>query len=341
MENQRNGILAAGNWIIDHVKIIDQYPAQESLAIIQSETSSNGGGPYNLLKDLAKMGAPFPLEGIGLLGDDIEGHLILDDCQKSGIDSSQLQMTPEAPTSYTDVMTVQTTGKRTFFHQRGANALLEETHFNLEASDARIFYLGYVMLLDKLDVPDAKGRTGASKLLEKAVCLGFKTAADVVSENSDRFKKVVLPVLPWVDYLIVNEFEAGKISGVPTFANGKIDRNGIREAARKILEYGVREWVVIHFPEGAFAMNASRETFSLGSVRVPGEKIQGTAGAGDAFAAGFLFGMHENLGIEESLRLGVSVAAVSLFHSTCSKSILPVKTCLEIGEKFGFREPVL
>lgn len=341
MKNQRNGILAAGNWLIDHVKIIDRYPEEESLAIIQSQTSSNGGGPYNLLKDLAKMGAPFPLEGIGLLGEDAEGRLILEDCRKSGIDSSQLRLIPSAHTSYTDVMTVQTTGKRTFFHQRGTNAFLSEAHFNLKDSNARIFYLGYVMLLDKLDVPDSEGRTGASRLLEKAVRLGFKTSVDVVSENSNRFKKVVLPVLPWVDYLIVNEFEAGKISGVPTFVNGKIDGKRIQEAARKILGQGVREWVVIHFPEGVFAMNASGETFSLGSVRVPPEKIQGTAGAGDAFAAGFLFGMHENWDIKESLRLGVSLAAVSLFHSTCSGSILPVKACLKIGEEFGFRELAL
>ena len=53
MSTQRKGILAAGNFIVDHVKIIDDYPQQDMLASIVSESQSNGGGPYNVLKCLA------------------------------------------------------------------------------------------------------------------------------------------------------------------------------------------------------------------------------------------------------------------------------------------------
>ncbi|NOY78667.1 MAG: carbohydrate kinase family protein [Calditrichaeota bacterium] len=341
MENHRSGILAAGNWLLDHVKIIDQYPEQESLAIIQEESLGNGGGPYNLLKDLARLKAPFSLAGIGLLGDDSEGKFIRADCRTHGIDVSGLKTTDRAPTSYTDVMTVRSTGKRTFFHQKGANAFLDESHFELEKKTARIFYLGYVLLLDTLDVPGSDGRTGAARVLQKATALGFQTAVDVVSETSDRFQSVVGPVLPWVDFLIVNEFEAGKIAGVPTRVNGKLKPEGLREAARVLLNRGVRRWVAIHFPEGALAANSKGQVIVQGSVRVPSEKIKGAAGAGDAFAAGFLYGMHEQWDIQASVRLGVSVAAVSLFDSTCSGSILPVDECLKTGERFGFRENVI
>ncbi len=338
MREKRAGILAAGNWIVDHVKVIDQYPKEESLAIIQSETTGNGGGPYNLLKNLSRMGAAFPLEGIGLLGDDAEGHGILEDCQRSGISTSQLHVTKSAHTSYTDVMTVASTGKRTFFHQRGANSLLDASHFNLADSNARIFYLGYVLLLDKLDVPVADGLTDSARLLKQAVELGFQTAVDVVSENSQRFKTVVWPVLPFVDFLIINEFEAARISGVATQKNGHIDRTGLLKAAREMLSLGVRQWVVIHFPEGALAVSPSGKSHFVGSVQVPREKIAGTAGAGDAFAAGFLYGMHEGWSVQASLRLGASVAATSLLDSTCSGSVRPVDECLKMGEMFGFRD---
>lgn len=40
-QSERSGILAGGNWIIDRPKIIDVYPAQDSLANILRETSSN------------------------------------------------------------------------------------------------------------------------------------------------------------------------------------------------------------------------------------------------------------------------------------------------------------
>jgi hypothetical protein len=57
----RHGILAGGNWIVDQVKITDVYPAQDALANILTESRCNGGGPFNVLKDLALMKAPFPL----------------------------------------------------------------------------------------------------------------------------------------------------------------------------------------------------------------------------------------------------------------------------------------
>ena len=63
----RNGILAGGNFIIDHVKIIDEYPAENMLATILEESSSNGGGPYNVLRDLSAMGVSFPREAAGLV----------------------------------------------------------------------------------------------------------------------------------------------------------------------------------------------------------------------------------------------------------------------------------
>src|ERR1700722_10683119 len=120
----RSGILAGGNWIVDNVKLIDAWPPQDSLATILSESAANGGAPYNVLKDLARLGAAFPLAAVGLVGDDANGRSILADCRAHRIDTARLQSTRLAPTSYTDVMTTQATGRRTFFHLRGANALL-------------------------------------------------------------------------------------------------------------------------------------------------------------------------------------------------------------------------
>ncbi len=337
MKDSRRGILAAGNWIIDRVKVIDHFPEEESLAIIQAESRGNGGGPYNLLKDLALLGVSFRLEGIGLVGEDDDGDWILADCTRHGIDTRWLHKTREAHTAYTDVMTNRISGKRTFFHYPGTNVLLQEKQFHLEESQAKIFYLGYVMLLDGLDSPDSKGQTGAARLLEKAVHLGMQTAVDVVSENSGRFQKVVRPVLPWVDFLLINEYEAEKISGVPIFKEGKLLLRNIQKAARQILKEGVRRWVIIHFPEGALALSRSGEEIWQGSVQVPAEKIAGTAGAGDAFAAGVLLGIHEGWPIRNCLQTGACVAAASLFHPTCSGGMEPLEECLSLGHEYGFR----
>ncbi len=124
----RAGIMAGGDGVVDHVKTIDVWPPQDSLATILHETQGNGGGPYNVLKNLARLAARFPLEAVGLVGDDASGRAIAEDCRVHGIDTTQLRVTDAAPTSHTDVMTVADTRPRTFFHQRGANALLAPEH---------------------------------------------------------------------------------------------------------------------------------------------------------------------------------------------------------------------
>lgn len=333
----RAGLIAGGNWIVDHVKIVNTWPAQDSLAMIVGESLGNGGSPYNVLKDLALLGAPFPLAAVGLIGEDAFGDRILDDCRAHRIDVAQLGRTAAAPTSYTDVMTAQSTGRRTFFHRRGTNALLGPEHFDFTRTQARLFHLGYLLLLDRLDAFDAAGVTGATKVLQAARAAGLRTSLDCVSDNSDRFLPVAKPALPQVDYFFANDFEAARLTGISVLDDAARDPEKLRAAAQRLLELGVREWVFIHSPHGVFAASA-REHRWQPSVRVRPEDIKGAAGAGDALAAGILFGLHESWPIDRSLRLGVSAAAASLYHATCSASVRPVAECLKLAEDLGFNE---
>ena len=334
--NSRSGIIAGGNWIVDHVKVIDAWPPQDALASILSQSSGNGGAPYNLLKNLAKLGAHFSLEAIGLVGDDADGRAIFADCQAHGIGTAQLQTTSTAATSYTDVMTERATGRRTFFHQRGANALLAPEHFDFSATRAKLFHLGYILLLDSLDAPDATGRSKASAVLQSARAAGLRTSLDCVSENSDRFHSVVRPVLPDVDLFFANDFEAEKLTGISLGRGPTLNRAAVERAARELIRLGVNERVFIHFPEGACACSAAGNVVWQAAVKVPASEIKGTAGAGDAFAAGVLLGIHENWPIPRSLELGVSAAATSLQHPTCSASIRSQSECLALAHSLGF-----
>lgn len=329
-------MLAGGNWLVDYVKILNCWPAQDALARIESETWGNGGAPYNVLKDLARMGVSFPLSGVGLVGDDADGERILADCRQHRIDVSQLRKTAEAPTAYCDVMTERVTGRRTFFYQRGANARLAPEHFDFRTTNAKIFHLGYLLLLDALDEL-VDGRPRAAEVFRHARAAGLLTSLDCVSEASTRFETVVKPVLPEIDVLFANDFEAEKLTGIVLHEGGVIRRAAVEQAAQALLGAGVRQWVVLHFPAAVFAASVAGEYCWQPSVRVPPEAIRGAAGAGDALAAGVLHGLHENAGMAAALRLGVAVAASSLSDATCSNGVRPVSECLELAERFGFQ----
>lgn len=330
------GILAGGHWTIDHVKMIDAWPPQDALVSIVSGSASNGGCSYNLLKDLALMGARFPLQGIGLIGRDSDGDAILSDCDALGIDRSRIRQTEAAPTSYTDVMTVRDTGRRTFFHRRGANAILSENHFDLESSEARIFHLGYFGLLDALDRPGPDGRNSHARLLERASAAGFVTSGDMVSNETADFASIMNPCLPHLDYLIANEFEIGRLAGQECARGGRADPELILRAARQVLERGVRVAVVVHYREGVAILARAGREIHMDAVDVPRERIRGAAGAGDAFAAGLLFGVHEGWTLERAAELGTCVAAVSLEDATCSGAIRAWSECIESCRKLGF-----
>lgn len=333
---KRCGILAGGNWIVDRVKQIDVYPEQDALANIAMERETNGGAPFNLLKALHRLGAGFPLEAVGLVGDDPAGRWVLEACARSGIRTAQLRCLPGERTAYTDVMTVAETGRRTFFHYRGANARLEPRHFDFEATRARWFHLGYLLLLDALDRPGPHG-TGATEVLRAARRAGLKTSVDLVSEDSDRFAPVVLAALPEVDLLFLNEFEAGRTMGLALRRGGCLDLAAVEAAAGGLLAAGVRESVVIHFPEGVMAATAKGILWQA-AVALPPEAIRGAVGAGDALAAGVLLALHEGEPLEAALALGVCVAAASLEGVTASDAIRPRRECEALARTYGWRE---
>lgn len=337
----RKGILGAGNWIVDHVKIIDTWPNQDTIANIVSEYRGTGGSPCNLLIDLAKLGADFPLTGAGIIGQDEPGDWILETCKSIGVDTALIRRRGEQPTSYTDVMTVASTGRRTFFHQRGANMLFDEDSIRLDACDAKIFHLGYLLLLDRLDQPSVGFGTRAAELLRNASKLGFITSADVVSEESDRFARVVLPALPFLDIIFLNEFEAGQALSVEIRRNDEIDVPVLLKSAEALLAAGVRRWVIIHFPEGALAMSRGGGHIFQPSLKVPPNVIAGAVGAGDAFAAGLLLGYHNARPMEDCLVYGVCAAAASLRHPSTSGSMENISACLGLADDFGYRDPLL
>ena len=106
-------------------------------------------------------------------------------------------------------------------------------------------------------------------LLAKARESGFKTSIDVVSEDSERFSKIIGPALKQVDYCILNEIEASKVTGVEVRRDGKLLEEGVEEASRRLFDLGVTDLVAIHFPEGSYGERSNGEKLRQGSLALP------------------------------------------------------------------------
>jgi sugar/nucleoside kinase (ribokinase family) len=219
-------------------------------------------------------------------------------------------------------MSVAGTGERTFFHCRGANAFFSARYVDIplmKRRGVRIFHLGYLLLLDALDKPDGKYGTRAARLLKEVQSAGIQTSVDVVSEASDRFRRVVRPALRFTDHLIINEVEAEKITSIRTRG-----RSGMKEAAGALFRCGVRKTVVIHAPGGLYWRDSSGNGFFTGSLKIPGKYFVGAVGAGDALCAGVLLGLHEGWAPEETARIATGVAAACITAANTTDGVRPL-----------------
>ena len=136
------GIACGGNWIVDHIKQIDLYPEETTLANISEEILNGGGCAFNVTVNLARFDPSLKLYAYGMTGNDKSGDFIHEECSGyKNINTDGLKRISQEKTSYTDVFNVSSTGKRTFFHYRGANKLFTPD-MKVAYDDIKIFHLG-------------------------------------------------------------------------------------------------------------------------------------------------------------------------------------------------------
>lgn len=327
----RTGITVAGNMVMDILYPIDGLPkAGELTTILDGISRATGGAVCNVITDLARLDPKIKLFANGRIGDDSEGDNILNELSKyKNIDVSGLKR--QGLTSFTSVMADVVTKQRTFFHYRGANAEFGIDDVDFSIMNSKIFYIGYVLLLDALDQPDSQYGTKMARLLHDAQKSGLETAFDVVSEASDRFLRLVPPAMKYADYCIINEVEAqNSTSVILRSEDGVLKKDNIPQALQKMKALGVAKWAVIHSPEGGFGLDEHNEYFEIPSLNLPKDFIKGTVGAGDAFCAGVLYAAHQNENLYRGLEYGTACAVCSLSQPGASDGVLPIKEAMQL-----------
>ena len=327
----RAGVLCAGSVIADVGKRIDAFPAIDHLATIEAVSLSTGGPGLNMAVDLRLLGATFPIGMLGAVGEDAHGAFILAECERLGIDASGILTRPDVATSFTDAMVERESGRRTFFHHIGASAVFDASTADVERSGARILHAGAPGIHPRMDAASADGGNGWSALLRRAQRAGMHTNLELVDVPPPRMAELTLPCLPHLDSIVINELEAGALTGIDApapRADGPVDWPALEAMARGLIEAGVARLAVVHFPAGCVAAAPGGRTWRQGSVRVPREEVHSTTGAGDAFAAGVILGVHEEWPVERCLRLGVASAAACVRSPDTSGGIRSARACL-------------
>ncbi len=333
------GIAIAGNMILDRIKMIDVFPEEGMLCNIKSQSTSLGGCVCNTGIDIAMLsGDDIKLYALGRVGEDEDGKHILDVLQKNNIDTDGIIIC-DTDTSYTDVMTIVDSGRRTFFHCRGANDEFCVDDIDYDKLNCDILHVGYALLLDKFDKKNNDYGTELAKSLYMAQQRGIKTSIDVVSEQSDRFKEIVTSSIKYCDYITINEIEAENVSDISLRDKDKnIIESNLKKACNFFMENGVKQ-VCIHFPEGCAAMK-DNEYRQIPSLNLPDNYIRGSVGAGDAFCAGILYAAYKGFSLQKSIMLGVCSASCSLSQADSISGMSDYKSAIDLFEKYGYENRI-
>ncbi|WP_121633831.1 carbohydrate kinase family protein [Tropicibacter alexandrii] len=331
------GFLAAGTWVVDRNITVDHWPGEDMLATVTEIVPAGGGPACNFACDLKRLDPAIPVETQGLIGAGEWGDFLLNVADAHGITHPNLHRTAEAQTQMTDAYLSAKTGRRTHILFPGTGALLCPDHIVPEDSDARFFHLGLPGIHPRMDAPWGDDSNGWVTCLRRARAAGMQTNLELVTAPDETIRRIVLPCLPHLDTLVVNDSEIGALASRITVTDGVTDIAAVEVAAREVLGKGAMEVVVVHFTAGAVAVTRDGALHHP-SVRVPDDQRVGANGAGDAFAAGFFYGRYHDQPLSDCLAMAHATAAASLRAADTYSGVDGAKACLDRANRWGWRE---
>ena len=338
---QRHGILTAGTWCVDLNKLIARWPDEDTSNEVLVIDRQGGGSACNMAIDLRRLDSDLPVATMGLVGDDDHGRFLLAQCDEWGIDRRHLQTIAGARSLSVDAFTIAGSGRRTHFFFQGVAALLNPDHFDFSDTQADLLHLGLPGAHATMDRAWNGEANGWVVALKKARAAGLRTNLECMTIARERLAELVAPCLPHLDFLVVNDFEIGAIAGMQTKIAERPDVDAIWRAMEVIFTRGPLRFIAVHFPEGALAARCDGARLAAGSVAIPQDSIVGVNGAGDAFAAGILYGLHEGWSDARTLALAHASAAASLRSLSTTAGVTSVEECLTLARRWGVRDAPL
>ena len=298
-------VLCFGSLNIDYVYSVPHFvKAGETLSSSSLNIYSGGKG---LNQSIALARAGIEVYHAGAIGTD--GMFLLEELKKSGVNTQYVKILNDIKTGHAIIQT-NTEGNNSILLYGGANqqitkAQIDETLKNFSKGDALVIQNEINQL---------------PYLVEQAKAKGL-----VVVLNPSPMHENLFQLLPYVDYLILNEIEASQ------FLNLK--ENEIQDPAQMAKNLNLKipkTKIILTMGENGSLYFDGKEL-----VRQEAEKVDvvDTTAAGDTYTGYFLAGILKGESLEWSMKLATKASAISVTRHGAAPSIPKLDEVLKQLEK--------
>lgn len=268
---------------VDKLYRVNRIAGEDEESFVIDFQEETGGSAANTIVGLARLGLKTGY--IGKVANDREGRLLLADFKKEMVDLGEIKISEEGR-SGTVMGYVDERGERALYVDPGVNDLLEFKEINLEyASCAKFLHLTSFVATKPFE---------AQKKLVSMIPAEVKISFDPGTLYSRKGLAALKPLIERSFIALPSERELRMITG-----------EGYVKGSKILLREGVSVVAVKLGERGCYVTNGL-ESHLIEPYKV---RVVDTTGAGDAFCAGFLYGLIKNKDLYECGRLGNFVAS--------------------------------
>jgi len=286
----------------------DLYSEEPNVPLPQVRRFSRylGGSSANMAVGLARLGASVGI--VASLGNDALSEFLMQFLRAEKVDMSRVQIAP----GYLPSLCLTEVSPPDRFPQVFYRRDPVDTRLDIGDEDLRYIATSKMFVTNGTSLCAPPSRESTYRALEHAKEAGCRVVLDVDYRAMSWAKPedagmAVRLALPFVDVLIGNDLELKLVTGAGGLEEAvmKLRMARVPMLVSKLGDKGTRVWV-------------GDEPVFLAPYSVP---VVSTIGAGDGFAAGFLFGLLRGLPVVECLHYGNAAAAIVVSRLSCSEAM--------------------
>jgi len=284
---------------VDHLIVVPEYPAFDTKTRFIEYEKSAGGQTASAMTALQRLGLKTAYAG--RFGSDEDGRFGLRAIQYEGVNLDFVETIEGAENQVAFIIIDARSGERTIIWDRD-----ERLSYRPDEALIELASRGRILHLDAHDPP-------ACAVMARAA----HESGAIVTADIDNIYEGLPALLPLIDVLITSRSFPHRVTGISEARASLVEMNARYGCEIVGVTLGARGALI--YCEGVFIESPS--------FAVPGG-CRDTTGAGDAFHAGFIYGMLRREDLETCMKLGNAVAALKC-RSLGARTALPTTSELD------------